>query len=165
MRRARVTCGTWLEHTTEVTVGIPVERAFEMWKDPEGMPQWMPWLRSVRVVPGTPLSEWCIGYDAFGQSWTFSWTSRLLPPLPNKKIAWVSVDGLPNRGAVRFERVPAGPTPATRIAMTVSYELPDALARFGKPALDSLVPSILQGDMDRFKAFAEPPPPPPPPDP
>ena len=139
-------------------MGIPVERAFEMWKDPEGMPQWMPWLRSVRVVPGTPLSEWCIGYDAFGQSWTFSWTSRLLPPLPNKKIAWVSVDGLPNRGAVRFERVPAGPTPATRIAMTVSYELPDALARFGKPALDSLVPSILQGDMDRFKHFAEPPP-------
>jgi len=31
---------------------VPVEEAFKMWEDREKIPQWMPWIHSVKVQPG-----------------------------------------------------------------------------------------------------------------
>ena len=39
----------WLENSAEQEVAIPVEKAFEMWEDRERIPQWMPWITSVKA--------------------------------------------------------------------------------------------------------------------
>ncbi len=50
-RRAGGRCyaGQWLENSAEQDVHLPVERCFDMWEDRERIPQWMPWIQSVKV--------------------------------------------------------------------------------------------------------------------
>lgn len=40
----------WLENSAEQDVHLPVERCYEMWEDRERIPQWMPWIQSVKVL-------------------------------------------------------------------------------------------------------------------
>ncbi|KAL7171943.1 hypothetical protein ACSBR2_031603 [Camellia fascicularis] len=54
------------------------------------------------------LSQWSLKYEAFGRDIEFSWLARNMQPIPNQKIHWRSLDGLPNRGVVRF--FPKGPS-------------------------------------------------------
>jgi uncharacterized membrane protein len=46
---ARWRASQWLENSAEQEVAIPVEKAYEMWEDRERIPQWMPWITSVKV--------------------------------------------------------------------------------------------------------------------
>lgn len=39
----------WLENSAEQDVKLPIERCYEMWEDRERIPQWMPWIKSVKV--------------------------------------------------------------------------------------------------------------------
>eukprot|EP00850_Spirogloea_muscicola_P019409 SM000190S04845 [mRNA] locus=s190:56232:57421:+ [translate_table: standard] len=75
-------------------------------------------------------------------------------PIHHQKIHWRSVDGLPNRGAVRF--YPRGPLACEveqRLQLTISYEVPDFLAPLAS-SLRPLVESIIQKDMERFATYA-----------
>jgi uncharacterized membrane protein len=59
----------------------------------------MKWIDSVHVLEDNPeLSRWKLATGGL----EFSWLSRILKLVPNQIIQWESVDGLPNRGAVRF---------------------------------------------------------------
>ncbi|CAN0902423.1 hypothetical protein LINGRAHAP2_LOCUS21965 [Linum grandiflorum] len=72
----------------------------------------MPFISSVQILKDKPdLSRWSLKYEAFGQDIEFSWLARNMQPTPNQKIHWRSLDGLPNRGAVRF--FPKGATSCT----------------------------------------------------
>eukprot|EP00850_Spirogloea_muscicola_P002763 SM000010S04401 [mRNA] locus=s10:1214734:1215904:- [translate_table: standard] len=117
------------------------------------MPAFMPWISSVQ--PDQPeLSRWTLEYAAFGQPLRFSWLARNLQPIHHQKIHWRSVDGLPNRGAVRF--YPRGPSACEveqRLQLTISYEVPDFLAPLAS-SLRPLVESIIQRDMERFGKYA-----------
>ncbi|NEP31103.1 SRPBCC family protein, partial [Moorena sp. SIO3B2] len=89
----------WLEHSVQVEVEVPIELAWELWSDLEQMPRWMKWIDSVEVLKEDPdLSRWKLASTGF----EFSWLSRILKLVPHQIIQWESVDGLPNRGAVRF---------------------------------------------------------------
>ncbi|CAI5504961.1 unnamed protein product [Closterium sp. Naga37s-1] len=67
------------------------------------MPAHMLPLPRHQVLQETPeFSEWTLKYTAFGRDLEFSWLSKQLTPIANQKIQWRSVDGVPNRGAVRF---------------------------------------------------------------
>ncbi|CAN0902421.1 hypothetical protein LINGRAHAP2_LOCUS21965 [Linum grandiflorum] len=86
----------------------------------------MPFISSVQILKDKPdLSRWSLKYEAFGQDIEFSWLARNMQPTPNQKIHWRSLDGLPNRGAVRF--FPKGATSCT-VELTVSYEVPPILS-------------------------------------
>lgn len=47
--------GLGVVRRASVVVDVPVEEAFKMWEDREKIPQWMPWIHSVKVQPGTQL--------------------------------------------------------------------------------------------------------------
>ena len=54
LRRARSNgcrcwAAQWLENSAEQDVKLPIERCYEMWEDRERIPQWMPWIKSVKV--------------------------------------------------------------------------------------------------------------------
>ena len=138
----------WLEHSVQVDVAVPVETAWALWSDLEQMPRWMKWIDSVSIVDDDPdLSRWKLATGGF----EFSWLSRILTVRPNQIIQWESVNGLPNRGAIRFyDR-----QEHTVVKLTVAYAIPGVLGKLmDNLFLGRVVESTLQADMARFQAYA-----------
>ena len=138
----------WLEHSVQVEVEVPIDVVWGLWSDLEQMPRWMKWINSVEILADNPdLSRWQLASGSF----KFSWLSRILKTVPNQIIQWESVDGLPNRGAVRFyDR-----HNTSIVKLTVAYAIPGILGQLmDNLFLGKIVESTLQADLDRFKDYA-----------
>jgi uncharacterized membrane protein len=138
----------WLEHTVQIEVNVPIELAWNLWSDLEQMPRWMKWIDSVEVLKENPeLSRWKLASGSF----QFSWLSRILKLVPQQIIQWESVDGLPNRGAVRFYDRHGG----SIVKLTVAYAIPGILGKLmDNLFLGRIVESTIQADLQRFKDYA-----------
>lgn len=133
-------------------IDVPVSVAYNAYSDRESIPRWMPFISSVKILEDKPdLSKWSLKYKAFGRDIEFSWLARNMQPIPNQKIHWRSLEGLPNRGAVRF--FPKGPSSCI-VELTVSYEVPQLLAPFAS-ALKPFLETLLRRGLDRFATFAK----------
>ncbi|HIK17777.1 MAG TPA: SRPBCC family protein [Leptolyngbyaceae cyanobacterium M33_DOE_097] len=139
----------WLEHTSQIEIDAPIDLVWSLWSDLEQMPKWMKWIESVEVLEDNPeLSRWRLATGRF----EFSWLSRILKIVQNQIIQWESVDGLPNRGAIRFyDRGAEG----SIVKLSVAYAIPGFLGEL----LDNLfigrvVESTLQADLERFRDYA-----------
>ncbi|MGB7275189.1 MAG: SRPBCC family protein, partial [Geitlerinemataceae cyanobacterium] len=107
----------WLEHSVQVEVKVPMDLAWNLWADLEQIPRWMSWISQVKVSPDNPnLSRWTL--SAMGLE--FSWKAQLTRVVPHQIIQWESIDGLTNRGAVRFYDRPDN----TIVKLTVAYGIP-----------------------------------------
>ncbi|OVA13553.1 hypothetical protein BVC80_379g85 [Macleaya cordata] len=88
----------WQDCTVKTEVDVPCSVAYNCYSDREAIPRWMPFISSVKIVEDKPdLSRWSLKYKAFGQDIEFSWLARNMQPIPNQKIHWRSLEGLPNR--------------------------------------------------------------------
>ena len=138
----------WLEHSVQVEVEIPMELAWKLWSDLEQLPHWMKWIESVQILEDNPeLSRWKLATGGL----EFSWLSRIIKLVPNQIMQWESVDGLPNRGAVRFyDR-----KNSSIVKLTVAYGIPGWLAKLmDNSFVGRVVESTLQADLERFKEYA-----------
>ncbi|WP_424097348.1 SRPBCC family protein [Moorena producens] len=138
----------WLEHSVQVEVEVPIELAWDLWSDLEQMPRWMKWIDSVEVLKEDPdLSRWKLASTGF----EFSWLSRIVKLVPHQIIQWESVDGLPNRGAVRFyDR-----NGSSIVKLTIAYGIPGILGQLmDNLFLGNLVESTIQADLERFRDYA-----------
>ncbi len=138
----------WLEHTVQVEVETPLDVVWGLWSDLEQMPRWMKWIDSVKVREDDPdLSRWKLATGSL----EFSWQSRIVKLIDHQIIQWESVDGLPNRGAIRFyDR-----GEHSIVKLSVSYAIPGFLG----PLMDNLflgriVESTLEADLERFRTYA-----------
>ncbi len=138
----------WLEHTVQVKVERPIADIWQLWSDLEQMPQWMKWVKSVHISPEQPeLSSWTLGTDTFN----FTWRSRIAKQIHHQIIQWESIEGLPNRGAIRFY----DQYPETIVKLTVAYAIPGIIGQvMDRLFLGQLVESTLQADLDRFRNYA-----------
>jgi uncharacterized membrane protein len=138
----------WLEHSAQVELPVSVDAVWQLWSDLEQMPNWMKWIESVKVLDDQPeLSRWKLASGSF----EFTWLSRILKAIPNQIIQWESVDGLPNKGAIRFyDRKEEG----SIVRLTVGYKVPMVLRWMDGLFLGQVVESTLQADMDRFRVYA-----------
>lgn len=138
----------WLEHSAQVELPVSVDVVWQLWSDLEQMPNWMKWIESVKILDDQPeLSRWKLASGSF----EFTWLSRILKAIPNQIIQWESVDGLPNKGAIRFyDRKEEG----SIVRLTVGYKVPLVLRWMDGLFLGQLVESTLQADMDRFRVYA-----------
>ncbi|NCO76094.1 MAG: hypothetical protein GW795_14095 [Cyanobacteria bacterium] len=138
----------WLEHSVQVEVDTPIDLVWSLWSDLEQMPRWMKWIESVNILADDPdLSRWQLASGSF----KFTWLSRIVKLETNQIIQWESVDGLPNRGAVRFYDRHG----SSIVKLTIAYAIPGILG----PLMDNLflgqiVESTIQADLDRFKIYA-----------
>jgi uncharacterized membrane protein len=138
----------WLEHTVQIEVETPIDVVWNLWSDLEQMPRWMKWIDSVKVLEDNPdLSRWKLASGGF----EFSWLSRITKLVTHQIIQWESVDGLPNRGAIRFyDR-----GDHSIVKLTVAYAIPGILGRLmDNLFLGRIVESTIQADLDRFRAYA-----------
>ena len=137
----------WLEHSVQVEVDAPIDLVWNLWSDLEQMPRWMKWIDSVSVLEDKPeLSRWKLASGGF----EFSWLSRILKLIPHQIIQWESVDGLPNRGAVRFyDR-----HDRSIVKLTVAYAIPGILGKImDNLFLGRIVESTIQADLERFRDY------------
>jgi uncharacterized membrane protein len=139
----------WLEHTVQVEVDVPIDLVWGMWSDLSQMPNWMKWIDAVTIDPDKPeVSTWRLGSGGF----VFNWKSKINRLVPNQIIQWESIDGLPNRGAIRFyDRGAQGSV----VKMTIAYGIPSIVAQLMTGlSLGPIVESTLQADLDRFRDYA-----------
>ncbi|MBD0362160.1 MAG: SRPBCC family protein [Coleofasciculus sp. C3-bin4] len=138
----------WLEHSVQVEVDVPIDLAWSLWSDLEQMPRWMKWIDSVKVLEDNPeLSRWKLATGGL----QFTWLSRILNLVPNQIIQWESVDGLPNRGAIRFYDRHG----SSIVKLTVAYAIPGFLGQLmDNLFLGRVVESTIQADLERFKEYA-----------
>ncbi|CAL1354675.1 unnamed protein product [Linum trigynum] len=142
----------WQDCTVKAEIDVPASVAYNCYSDREAIANWMPFISSVQILEDKPdLSRWSLKYKAFGRDIEFSWLARNLQPTPNQKIHWRSLDGLPNRGAVRF--FPKGPTSCV-VELTVSYEVPPILIPVAS-ALQPFLESLLSRGLERFATYAK----------
>ena len=138
----------WLEHTVQIEVETPITVVWDLWSDLEQMPRWMKWIESVKVREDNPeLSRWKLATGGFD----FNWQSRITRLVTHQIIQWESVDGLPNKGAIRFYDRGS----SSIVKMTVAYAIPSFLARImNAPFISRVVESTLLADLERFKEYA-----------
>ncbi|MDJ0798132.1 MAG: SRPBCC family protein [Calothrix sp. MO_167.B12] len=138
----------WLEHSVQVTVEVPIDFVWNLWSDLEQMPRWMKWIDAVKIPEDNPdISIWTLKSGI----WEFNWKSRILKVIPNQIIEWESIDGLPNRGAIRFYDRHG----SSIVKLTVAYAIPGVLGQImDNLFLGRLVESTIQADMDRFRDYA-----------
>ncbi|XP_010474662.1 PREDICTED: uncharacterized protein LOC104754221 isoform X1 [Camelina sativa] len=142
----------WQDCSVKMEVDVPVSVAYNFYLDRESFPKWMPFISSVEVLKDKPdLSRWSLKYNAFGQDIKYSWLARNLQPTPNQKIHWRSLEGLPNKGSVRF--FPKGPSSCI-VELTVSYEVPALLTPVAS-ALRPFLERLLRGGLERFATMAK----------
>jgi len=71
--------------------------------------------------------------------------------VPNQIIQWESVDGLPNRGAVRFYDRQG----SSIVKLSVAYAIPGLLGQLmDNLFLGRVVESTIQADLERFREYA-----------
>ncbi|MCO5556325.1 hypothetical protein L7F22_009872 [Adiantum nelumboides] len=110
------------------------------------------WLDTkARIEVSVPLSvAWDLWTDRERVNRWMPWIHSI-KPIRNQKIHWRSVDGLPNRGTVRF--YPRSPS-AVGVELTISFEVPDVLVPLVS-SVSPLVESIMQQDLERFVVIAK----------
>lgn len=137
----------WLDHSVLIDVDVPIDLAWALWSDLEQMPNWMRWIESVQVPPDNPdLSLWKLNSGGL----EFTWQSRITKLVPHQIIQWESVDGLPNRGAIRFYDHKG----STTVKLTISYSVPAIIQWMDNLFLGRVVEGTLKADLERFRQYA-----------
>ncbi len=138
----------WLEHSAQIEIEAPIDLVWSLWSDLEQMPNWTKWIKSVTISPDDPnISIWKLSAG----SWEFNWKSRLIKVIPQQIIQWESVDGLPNRGAIRFYNRQT----SCIVKMSISYSVPNKMAKIMDNFLIGwLVESTIKSDLEKFRKYA-----------
>lgn len=123
-----------------------------------------PWLKSVEVdAVDKSVSRWTLA----SRGVQVSWQARNTSVIAGELIAWQSMDGLANRGAVTFEDVPppapaspagrpgAGRAPpaATAVTLSVAFDVPGFIAAvLDNAVVGKYVEQTLLADLRRYRS-------------
>ncbi len=128
-----------------IDVKVPVSTAYNQWTQFESFPEFMDGIESVVQKDETSL-HW---KARIGGRET-EWDARIAEQIPDVRIAWTSISGQPNSGAVDFHRIDDG---TTRVVLVMETE-PEGLMEFVGDAL-GLLGRRVEKDLERFKEFIE----------
>ena len=128
-----------------IHVEAPLRAVYNQWTQFETFPLFMKGVERVVQVDDRTL-DWTASIA--GQSRT--WRARITEQLPDRIVAWESIDGARNAGSVRFQQVSED---VTMVTLELDVE-PDGLIEAAGDAL-GLVQGQVEADLDRFKAFIE----------
>jgi polyketide cyclase/dehydrase/lipid transport protein/DUF2934 family protein len=131
--------------THSIEVNAPLERVYDQWTQFGEFPRFMEGIDEVRQA-GLNQLFWKAKIAGIEKRWE----AEISEQVPNERIAWQSVGGTPNRGAVTFAALDGF---RTRVTLTMEYE-PEGLLEKAGDVLG--IPfSEVEGDLDRFREFME----------
>ncbi len=128
-----------------VDVACPVDVVYNQYTQFEDWPRFMASTERVDQIDERTL-HWVV--DIGGAKREFD--ARITEQIPDKLIAWKSIDGKTHAGVVTFHRLDDH---RTRVNVQMSYDTEG----FAEGAADALgvISSRVKGDLDRFKQFIE----------
>jgi len=129
----------------QIDVNVPVAVAYDQWTQFETFPRFMEGVKSVRQIDDKTL-EWAA--EIAGQERT--WRAEITDQAPDTRVAWKSIDGTENAGAVLF--APLG-AERTRVTLRIDAD-PEGIVENVGDKLGFLERRV-KGDLERFKAFVE----------
>jgi uncharacterized membrane protein len=128
-----------------IEVEAPLPHVYNQWTQFEEFPKFMEGVVEVRQLDDRRLF-WRA--QIFGK--TEEWEAEIYEQVPDKRIAWRSVTGAPNAGAVTFAAVSAD---KTRVTLALNYEPTGAIEKIGDAI--GIVSARVEGDLKRFREFIE----------
>jgi uncharacterized membrane protein len=130
---------------SSIDVNVPVRIAYDQWTQFEEFPQFMEGVERVVQIDDRTL-DWTA--TVAGQR--KEWRAVITDQTPDVRVAWKSVDGAENAGAVLFQEV--GPD-TTTVTLRIDAE-PEGPVESAGAALGFLERRV-KGDLERFKEFIE----------
>lgn len=131
--------------TTDLDLEVPVSTAYRQWTQFETFPQFMEGVKEVRQFDPTHHT-WRA--EIGGKEET--WDAEIVEQIPDRRIAWRSVNGVPNAGTVDFRPLDAN---RSNVSLTMDYE-PQGLTESIGSAL-GFDHGRVKGDLERFRALVE----------
>ncbi|MCP3137699.1 SRPBCC family protein [Pyxidicoccus xibeiensis] len=135
----------------DLTVNAPVEEVFAFWSAMHNFPRFMTHVDEVRVGP-EGRSTWKVRGPAGTH---FEWDAIVTKRIPNRLLAWRSVEGtlVKNAGVIHFEPTPNG---GTRVDIRLSYNPPaGAVGHAFAKLLGADPKKQMDDDLLRFKSLLE----------
>jgi uncharacterized membrane protein len=132
-----------IEKTFEVE--CPVNTVYNQWTQFEEFPRFMEGIQEVRQTDDTHL-HWRAKIAGKEEEWD----SEIVEQVPDKAIAWRSISGAPNAGAVRFEQVDPQ---KTRVRLTMEYEPQGFVEKAGDAV--GVVSHKVEQAVEKFKKIIE----------
>ncbi len=129
-----------------IEVNVPVSAAYNQWTQFEEFPTFMEGVEEVTQLDDT-LLHWAV--TVAGKR--AEWDAKITEQKPDRRIAWESIDGKQNRGAVTFE--PAGSESRTRVRFKMSYITQGTAEAVGSSV--GLDRRRVSGDLERFRELME----------
>lgn len=128
-----------------VEVDVPATAAYNQWTQFEEFPRFMKDIERVEQLDDTTL-RWRARMG--GQ--VEEWTAKIDEQIPDKRIAWHSVEGAQNSGVVTFHRLDDD---RTRVMLQMAYEPQTGIEKVADWL--GAVGRRIDGDLERFKEFVE----------
>lgn len=131
--------------TRSIELDVDVTTAYNQWTQFETFPEFMDGVTRVAQIDDRRL-HWVV--DIAGVDREFD--AEITHQEPDRRIAWMSTTGLRQGGDVTFEPLDAH---RSRITLRMMFE-PEGVAEQVGDKL-GIVPSRVEGDLERFKEFIE----------
>lgn len=130
---------------TSIDVGVPVRTAYNQWTQFESFPHFMEGIEAVEQKDDTTLH-----WKGRVAGKAVEWDAHIAEQIPDVRVAWHSITGQPNGGAVDFHRIDDG---STRVVLIMETE-PEGMVEKVGDALGVLRKRV-ENDLERFKEFIE----------
>ncbi|MDQ0676817.1 hypothetical protein QFZ30_000199 [Arthrobacter pascens] len=128
-----------------IVVDVPVSTAYNQWTQFEDFPHFMGGVESV-----TQLSDERLKWVAHIAGVRREWEAKILEQVPDRKVAWTSIEGATNAGAVEFEDAGGG---KTALMLTLEYQPEGVVEKVGD--MLHVVARQAESDLKKFKKFIE----------
>lgn len=129
-----------------IEVEVPVRTAYDQWTQFEEFPRFMEGVLEVKQLDEGRL-RWTADVGAGN---TREWTAEITEQLPDRRIAWRSLEGAQNSGVVTFHHISPG---RSRVMLQLEYE-PEGIMESVGDVL-GVMSARVAGDLERFKHFVE----------
>ncbi|HEX8373116.1 MAG TPA: SRPBCC family protein [Chthoniobacterales bacterium] len=128
-----------------ITVDAPLTSVYDQWTQFEDFPKFMEGIESVQQIDDTHLH-----WKAQIAGKEKEWDAEIYEQVPNERIAWRSISGAENAGAVFFQ--PQGDN-QTIIRLVLEFQPEELLEKVGTAL--GIVESRVEGDLERFRTFLQ----------
>ncbi|MFD1213471.1 SRPBCC family protein [Arthrobacter sp. GCM10027362] len=128
-----------------IDVGVPVGTAYNQWTQFESFPQFMGGVESVTQLTDT-TNRWRAKVGGVERDFE----TEIVEQLPDRKVAWRSVDGTTHAGEVTFDRLG---DQTTRVNVRLQWDTESLTEKVGAAlGFDSMQ---VKADLRKFKDFIE----------
>ena len=128
-----------------IEVDRPVTTVYNQWTQFEEFPEFMEGVEKV-----TQLDDARLHWVAQVGGVTREWDAEIVTQTPDQGVAWRSIDGAENAGAVTFRPLAAD---RTEVTLELTFD-PETVTEKVGDAL-GIVERRAEGDLERFKEFIE----------